>query len=45
VPDLPIGEYEVRASKAGFQTVARSGIALTVGSEPVVDVRLLIGQA
>lgn len=44
VPHLPIGEYEVAASQAGFQAVVRGGITLTVGSEPVVDVQLLIGS-
>src|SRR5688572_23426996 len=28
---LPVGAYEVTASLAGFQTVVRSGIELTVG--------------
>ena len=37
VPELPIGDYEVQGSLAGFQTVVRRGILLTVGSRPVVD--------
>jgi len=45
VPDLPIGPYEVTASKTGFQTAARSGVTLTVGSSPVVDFQLKVGQA
>src|SRR5262245_34401338 len=45
VVDLLIGEYEVQASNAGFQTVVRKGIFLTVGSEPVVDFSLPVGQA
>src|SRR6266581_227268 len=44
-PELPIGEYEVQGSLAGFQTVVRRGIVLTVGSRPVVDLQLPIGQA
>src|SRR5438105_12787518 len=44
-PELPIGEYEEQASLAGFQTVVRRGIPLTVGSRPVVDLQLPIGQA
>ena len=44
-PDLGIGEYEVQASTAGFQTVVHKGITLTVGSNPVVDFRLPLGQA
>jgi hypothetical protein len=43
-PDLAIGEYEVQASQPGFQTVVRKDIALTVGSTPVVDFRLPVGQ-
>ena len=43
--DLPIGSYEVRASKTGFQTVLREGISLTVGSQPVLDFQLPVGKA
>src|SRR5438093_12164284 len=43
VLELPIGDYEVQASLPGFQTVARRGIALTVGSRPVIDLQLPIG--
>src|SRR5262245_6430855 len=43
VPDLPVGEYEVRASAQGFQTVVRTGITLTVGSQPVADFTLPTG--
>src|SRR5215471_9565834 len=43
-PELPIGEYEVQASLAGFQTVVRRGISLTVGSQRVVDLTLPVGQ-
>jgi carboxypeptidase family protein len=45
VPELPIGSYEVQATQAGFQTVVRRGITLTVGSEAVVDFTLPVGQA
>jgi hypothetical protein len=45
VPDLVIGEYEVQSTKTGFQTVVRKGITLTVGSQPVVDFSLPVGQA
>jgi hypothetical protein len=44
VPELIIGDYEVQGSKMGFATVLRKGITLTVGSEPVVDFQLGIGQ-
>ena len=44
VPDLIVGDYEVQASKGGFATVVRRGITLTVGSQPVVDFSLAVGQ-
>jgi len=45
VPDLQIGDYDVQAVKAGFQTVVRRAVTLTVGSQPVVDFALPVGQA
>ncbi len=45
VPELPIGSYEIQVSKAGFQNAVRTGITLTVGSAPVVDVQLAVGQS
>jgi hypothetical protein len=45
VPDLPIGSYEVQGAQAGFQTVVQKGVVLTVGSQPVVDLHLPVGQA
>jgi len=45
VPELRVGEYEVQAAHAGFQTVVRKGITLTVGSEAIVDIALPIGQS
>jgi len=44
VPDLPIGDFDVQASMAGFQTVVRTGITLSVGSESVIDFHMQIGQ-
>src|SRR6202035_3809317 len=44
-PDLAIGSYELQANKAGFQTVIRTGVALTVGAQPVVDFNLPVGQS
>lgn len=44
VPDLGIGVYDVRAAKTGFQTTVRSGVLLTVGSAPVVDIQVPVGQ-
>ncbi|HLI84881.1 MAG TPA: TonB-dependent receptor [Bryobacteraceae bacterium] len=45
VPDLGIGSYEIQVSKTGFQTSVRTGITLTVGSAPVIDLQLAVGQA
>ena len=45
IADLPIGSYDVRASNPGFDTVARSAIALTVGADLVIDFTLKVGQA
>src|ERR1700735_4197748 len=45
VAELPIGPYQLTASKTGFQNLVRSGITLTVGSTPVIDFQLMVGQA
>lgn len=44
-PDVIIGDYEIEASQAGFQTVVRKGIRTTVGGEAIVDIVLPVGQA
>ena len=44
VPDLGIGEYDVEASTPGFRSVAQK-VTLTVGSNPVVDFRLPVGES
>ena len=41
---LPVGEYEVSSTLAGFQTLVRSGINLTVGRNAVVDLVLQVGE-
>src|ERR1041385_1953753 len=43
-PVLLPGEYELRVSAAGFQTVVRKGIHLAVGQEAVIDLGLEIGR-
>jgi hypothetical protein len=45
VPELNLGNYEVQASKTGFESVVRQGITLTVGSQVVSDFTLPVGQA
>ena len=42
-PDLELGSYEITVEAAGFRTVIRSGITLTVGREAVVDFTLQVG--
>jgi hypothetical protein len=44
-PELQIGEYEVEAQSAGFQTGRRAGITLNVGDQRVADLKLAVGQA
>jgi hypothetical protein len=43
-PDLGLGDYEVQATLAGFQTVIRRGITLRVGSQALVDFQLPVGN-
>jgi outer membrane receptor protein involved in Fe transport len=43
-PLLPPGEYEIKASHTGFQTVDRRGIRLTVGQDAVVNISLEVGR-
>jgi hypothetical protein len=45
VSDLPIGPYDITIGKAGFQNAARRGLTLTVGSTPVLDFQMVVGQA
>ena len=44
VLSLPVGEYEVRATKPGFQDAVRSGLHLVVSEEANVDFRLQVGE-
>ncbi|HEY2457284.1 MAG TPA: carboxypeptidase-like regulatory domain-containing protein, partial [Candidatus Acidoferrum sp.] len=41
---LPVGEYEVRASKQGFQDATHSGIHLVVSQEASVDVTMQVSS-
>jgi hypothetical protein len=40
---LPVGEYEIRVAKAGFQDAIWTGIHLVVGEEANVDLQLQVG--
>src|SRR4051794_17745979 len=42
-PSLSLGNYRVTVSMDGFETAARTGIALTVGREALVNVALSVG--
>ena len=41
---LPLGRYEVHATKEGFAEEVRSGIRLVVGQEATVDLSLRVGK-
>ena len=42
--ELPVGRYEVHASKAGFADEIRKGIYLVVGQDATADLNLRLGQ-
>ncbi|MFY9689121.1 MAG: carboxypeptidase regulatory-like domain-containing protein [Candidatus Acidiferrales bacterium] len=44
VAALPVGDYEIHASKQGFKEEVRSGIHLVVGEEATVDLTLQLGE-
>ena len=44
IPELPIGNYEIRAEHDGFSTQAVNGLQLTVGQEAVVNITMQVGS-
>jgi hypothetical protein len=44
VLSLPVGRYEVKAEKTGFQVGVRQGLNLVVGEEAVVNMTLGVGE-
>src|SRR5918911_566854 len=40
LPNLPIGPYKLEAKLQGFSTYERTGITLSVGANPVINVTL-----
>jgi Carboxypeptidase regulatory-like domain/TonB-dependent Receptor Plug Domain len=44
VASLPVGDYQVRASKSGFSDELRTGIQLAVGQAATVDLTMQVGQ-
>jgi hypothetical protein len=44
LPSLSVGEYELHATKQGFQEQVRSGVHLAVAQSATVDMELRLGQ-
>ena len=42
---LPVGQYQIRASKAGFADELRTGVRLAVGQDAIVDLSLRLGES
>src|SRR5437762_8343778 len=45
LPSLPVGPYRLEAGLPGFRKFAQTGIVLQVGSNPVINIGLEVGQA
>src|SRR5690606_35749692 len=43
LPDLPAGEYQVRAQADGFRGMLREGLTVSVGQGVVSDFALIVG--
>ena len=43
IPNLPLGTYTVSFKKEGFETQRYTAVALSAGSEAVIDVQLKVG--
>src|SRR5207237_3263920 len=44
LPNLPVGPYKLEATLPGFRTSVQSAIMLQVGSEPVINPVMEVGQ-
>jgi hypothetical protein len=42
--NLPVGPYQLEAMLPGFRTFVQSGIVLQVGSNPVINISMEVGQ-
>src|SRR3954468_23954705 len=42
-PNVPVGEYRVKAALSGFNTVTKTGVTLSAGVNIRVDVQLAVG--
>src|SRR5262245_11440321 len=45
IPQLPVGQYEIEATVAGFKKYTRSGVTVAVGQVQRIDIALEVGQA
>ncbi len=43
-PALPVGNYEIKVTKDGFETADRKGITLEVDQQPAIDFTLQVGS-
>lgn len=43
IPELPIGEYEVKVEASGFKTVTTNAVAIEIANERRVDVAMQVG--
>ena len=43
IPFLALGEYEISAESSGFKKFVQTGITLSAGAHPVIDIRLDVG--
>lgn len=43
VPELPVGNYELRVELAGFRPVTRKGVRVVVGETAMVDFEMQVG--
>ena len=44
LPQLPLGEYIVRAELAGFRTIVRSGVEVTLNRQARLDLIMAVGE-
>ena len=42
--NLPVGPYQLEATLPGFRTLVQTGIVLQVGSNPVINIAMDVGQ-
>ncbi len=43
-PSIPVGNYQITASKEGFASQVKTGIALVVAQHSTVDIELQVGE-